>query len=135
MKSLLPKLFIMFFFCAGCTLLPSVLPFIPGGGHQQLQSTTTVQLSENNYRLVKTNVVGSDWGISLLGLFSITSPDAVKAMKQLYEAGDVAAGKPLAIVNVLQQNTAQFYILFSIPTVTFRADVVEFMQATHMPPP
>ncbi len=129
MLKLFPKLLIMFFLC-GCagvsspTISPSFSGF--GGLQSQLQTATTVQLASHNYRIVKTNVVGSDWGISFLGLIPIVSPDYAKAMKRLYVAGDVAEGRPQAIVNVVQQHTAPYFILFSIPRVAIRADVVEF---------
>ena len=129
MKKLFPKLLIICFFCSGCAAfaLPTLLSSgSGGGGQQQLQTMTTVQLTSQNYRIIKTNVVGSDWGIKLLGLFPILSPDYVKAIKQLYEAGGVTEGKPLAIVNVFQQDTSPFFIIFSIPRITIRADVVEF---------
>jgi len=54
-------------------------------------------------------------GITFLGIFPIVSPDYVKAIENLYIAGEVSEGKPLAIVNILQQNTSPFFILFSIP--------------------
>jgi hypothetical protein len=131
MKKLLPKLLIMFF-CTGCAGIssPTISPSFSGFGGQQplLQSTTAVQLTSRNYRIVKTNAVGSDWGINLLGLIPLVSPDYVKVVKELYEAGGVAEGKPQAIVNVVQQQTSPYFILFSIPRITIRADVVEFKE-------
>jgi hypothetical protein len=130
MKPLFPKLFIVCFLYTGCAAVssPSISPSLSflGGGQPLLQATTTVQLASENYRISKTNVVGTDWGINFLGLVPIVSPDYVKVMNQLYEAGGVAEGKPQAIVNILQQNTSAYFILFSIPRITIRADVVEF---------
>lgn len=99
-----------------------------------IQTTTTIRLSTDNYRILKTNVVGTDWGIDILGLIPIVSPDYTKAIAKLYKAGEVAEGKPQAIVNVLQQHTAPYFILFSIPRITFRADVVEFTKSTNTEP-
>jgi hypothetical protein len=59
-----------------------------------------VLLSTENYRILKTNVVDTDWGIDFLGFIPIVSPDYAKAIAMLYKAGDVAEGKPQAIVNV-----------------------------------
>jgi hypothetical protein len=130
MKTLFPKLLIMCYFCTGCAgfALPAISPSVSGGGGQQplLQTTTMVQLTSQNYRIVKTNVVGTDWGVNLLGLVPIVSPKYVTVMKQLYDAGEVAEGKPQAIVNVIQQHSSPYFILFSIPRITIRADVVEF---------
>ena len=134
MSKLLPKLLFMFFFCTGCAAftIPSISPLLSGLGGKQnlLQTTTTVRLTSQNYRIIKTNVVGSDWGINLLGLIPIVSPKYESVMKQLYEAGGVTEGKPQAIVNVIQQNTSPYFILFSITRITIRADVVEFVEPT-----
>jgi hypothetical protein len=94
-------------------------------------AATAADLDDGSVDLTKlsnseTNVVGTDWGIYFLGLVPIVSPQYVKAMKQLYEAGGVAEGSPQAIVNVIQQHTSPYFILFSIPRITIRADVVEF---------
>lgn len=131
MIKLFPKLLIIFF-STGCaafsspTISTSLSGF--GGQHEQLQTTTTVQLTSQNYRILKTNVFGTDWGIDLLGIIPIVSPNCEKAMHQLYEAGGVKEGKPHAIVNVLKQHVSPYFILFSVPRVTIRADVVEFIK-------
>jgi hypothetical protein len=114
--------------------LLSPSPSGSGGQTQGIQATTSVSLATDNYRILKTNVVSTDWGINLLGIFPIISPDYTKAIAKLYTAGEVSEGKPQAIVNILQQNTSPFFILFSIPRITFRADVVEFTKATHPQP-
>ena len=127
MKKLLTA--ILFLLGTGCALpLPAVAPQVGGGQQGALQAQTNVTLARANYRVVKTNVVGTDWGVYFLGVFPIVSPDYVKALKKLYKAGDVTAGKPLALANVIQQHTAPFFILFSVPEITLRADVVEFTQ-------
>ncbi len=91
-----------------------------------MQTTSTVQLSSDNYRIVRTNAVGTDWGINFLGLIPVISPKYEKAINQVYKAGGVAEGKSLAIVNVLQQYTSAYFILFSIPRIRIRAHVVVF---------
>ncbi|MGD0585587.1 MAG: DUF6567 family protein [Oryzomonas sp.] len=140
MKKLFPGLLVLCFLCAGCAIpffsqLTSSSSSGSGGQTQGIQATTTVQLSTDNYRILKTNVVGTDWGINFLGIFPIVSPDYAKAIAKLYIAGEVSEGKPQAIVNILQQNTSPFFILFSIPRIMFRADVVEFTKVTPPQPP
>lgn len=120
----------MFLLCTGCAGVssPTISPSFSGLGGQVplVQTTTTVQLASQSYRILKANAVGSDWGINFLGFVPIVSPQYVKAMRRLYEAGGVTEGKPQAIVNVVQQHTSPYFILFSIPRITIRADVVEF---------
>ncbi len=133
MKRLFPKLVILFSFCTGCaaasshSISPSFSVF-DGGGQPTMQTTTTVQLTSGNYRIAKTSAVGTDWGINFLGLIPIVSPQYVKAMNQLYKDGGVVEDKPQALVNILQQYTSAYFILFSIPRITIRADVVEFLK-------
>ncbi len=86
-------------------------------------------MATKNYKIVKTNVVGTSWGFSLLAFISLMSPDYAEAMAQLYQAGGITEGKAQAIVNVVQQNTSAYFILFGIPRITVRADVVEFTEA------
>lgn len=131
MKKLLPRLLILCSLCTGCAAplfsqLPIISPSLSGGQAPGIQATTTVSLAADNYKILKSNVVGTDWGVSLLGIIPIVSPDNAKAFARLNLAGEVYGGTPRAVVNILQQNTAPFFILFSIPRITFRADVVEF---------
>ena len=133
MNKLSLRLLIICFLCTGCAIplpIPSLSSSGSGGHTQGIQATTTVMLTTENYRILKTNVVGTDWGINFLGIIPIVSPDYSKAITMLYKAGEVSEGKPQAIANVLEQHTSPFFILFSIPRITFRADVVEFTKAT-----
>lgn len=118
----------MFAGCAAVPLLPLVSPFL-SGQQPQVSTTTSVQLAAQNYKIVKTNAVGTSWGFSLLGFISLMPLDHTEAMAQLYQAGGITEGKPQAIVNVLQQNSSTYFILFGIPRITVRADVVEFTEA------
>ena len=131
----LPRLLLVCFLCSSCAIplssqLPNLSSSFSGGQIQEIQASTSVSLASDNYRILKTNVVGSDWGISFLGILPIVSPDSAKAMAKLYKAGGVSEGKPQAIVNLLQQSTSPYFILFSIPKIMYRADVVEFTKAT-----
>jgi hypothetical protein len=85
MKSLFPILLLygLFAGCAAVPLLPLVSPFL-SGQQPQAATTTSVQLATKNYKIVKTNVVGTSWGFSFLGFISLTSPDYAEAMAQLY---------------------------------------------------
>lgn len=136
MRNLLVLLLLLTLLSAGCALpLPGISPSVSGGHQQDLKTITTVELAGNNYRLVRTNVIGTDWGISFLGLIPIVSPDYTKAIAKLYKNGAVSEGRPLALVNVLQQHTAPFFLLFSIPRITFRADVIEYSAPPLATPP
>jgi hypothetical protein len=47
----------------------------------------------------------------------------------------MAEGKALALINVIQQSSAPYFILFSLPETTFRADVVEFVDTLPLQRP
>ena len=123
----------------GCAPLPP-LPFtLPSGptssGQTSVLTQTEVHLAQRNYRIVKTQVVGTSQGFALLGLITLKPPDATEALARLYQAGDMAEGHALALVNVLQHSSAPYFILFSLPQITFRADVVEFVDTVPVQRP
>ncbi|WP_460595191.1 DUF6567 family protein [Geomonas sp. Red276] len=91
-----------------------------------MQTNTLVQLNGQNYRIVKTNVTGSSRGFSLLGFITVVSPNYIKAVQHLYKEAGITEGRALAIANIAQQDTAPYFVLFSLPKITLRADVIEF---------
>jgi hypothetical protein len=110
-------------------------------------NVTNVQLTEGNYEVVATDVHGSATAGYLLGVSGGLGPSTtalavarVSGDGQLYRAaldnlwaqvrdqhGDVE-GKGLALVNVRYDVNALNLILYTQPTVTVRADVVEFTE-------
>jgi hypothetical protein len=104
------------------------------GGEKQsgVLHATQVQLVGNNYRVLQTNIVAKSGGFKLLGNISIKSPSYVKAMSRLYAKAEVAEGSSQALANVVHETGGINFILFSIPKIRVRADLVEF---TDMPRP
>jgi hypothetical protein len=110
-------------------------------------NVTDVQLTEDNYEIVATDVHGSATAGYLLGVSGGFGPSTtalalarVSGDGQLYQAalanlweqvrgqyGDVE-GENLALVNVRYDVSALNLILYTQPTVTVRADVVEFTE-------
>ena len=87
---------------------------------------TNVDLSKGNYRVVKANAVGTSSGFRLLGLIPLSSPRYTAAMSDMYKKAGLEEGKAQALVNVSQERSTAYLILFSIPRLTIRADIVEF---------
>jgi hypothetical protein len=98
----------------------------PGQGDAQLLSQTHVTLTGDNYTIVQQNLIGQSKGFKLLGLFSFRSASYTEAMSQLYSRARVENGRPQALANVLHEKTSSNFILFSIPRVRIRADLIEF---------
>ncbi|MGD0651331.1 MAG: DUF6567 family protein [Verrucomicrobiia bacterium] len=88
---------------------------------------TAVGLSANNYRVIQPGAKGGSSGFSLLGIIPITSPSFAVAKERLYKSvGQEVKGRSIALANQTQDKSGLYLILFSIPTVTITADVIEF---------
>jgi hypothetical protein len=134
----LSRLLCVWFLVTGCAPIPPLpftLPLPSGSGQTSVLTLTEVNLAQRNYRVVRTNVAGTSRGFALLGLISVKPPNAIEAFARLYEAGGISEGTALALINVLQHSSAPYFILFSLPAITFRADVVEFVDTLPLQRP
>ena len=97
-------------------------------GHQSssAHTQTSVNLAEGNFSVVKTNVVGSSKGFSLLGLIPIYPATVTKAMGRLYAQAGMEEGRPKTVAHLVIEHSSVYFLLFSIPETTVRADIVEF---------
>lgn len=123
----------------GCSsLVPVAAPVLSsyGSGNAAVQSQTSVNLSSNNFIVTRTNIVGSSEGFNLLGLIPIYPARLNTAMDRLYAQSGIEPGSTKALANLTIERTSTFWILFSIPETTIRAQVVEFMpqsMSTNLP--
>ena len=105
----------------------SVLGGCSGTGDFQQSTDTSVSLERNNYKLIKSGAVGRSSGFKLLGIIPIVSPSYAEAKRDLYQsAGQTLEGRSIALANQTQDKSSIYLVLFSIPTITFSADIVEF---------
>jgi len=88
---------------------------------------TSVDLSRDNYRVVTANAIGESSGFKLLGIIPFKSPRYTEAMSDLYLRSGLEEGRAQALANVSQERSTMYVILFSIPKLTVRADIVEFL--------
>ena len=88
--------------------------------------STNVSLNKNNYRVIKQAAQGIDTGFNLLGFIPIVPVTYGNAMANLYK-GVNTEGKSAALINVNKDYGATYLVLFSIPSITITADVVEFL--------
>jgi hypothetical protein len=128
MKSL--KILSILWLLTGCAAalpaLPALSGLIPAANGTHILTTTTVNLSRKNFKIVKANAFGSSVGFSFLGIFILNSPSYEEALTQLYRSADVSEGKSQALVNVMHEQTSTYFILFALPKITVCADVIEF---------
>jgi hypothetical protein len=114
----------------GCAVLAPVSALIGGsqGGASGLQvhEQTSVNLARDNFVLVKTNVVGRSKGFSLLGFITMCPATLTKAMSRMYDAAQMRPGEPQTVAHLIIEHSSSYWILFGIPKVEVRADIVEF---------
>jgi outer membrane PBP1 activator LpoA protein len=88
---------------------------------------TSVNLSRNNYKVIKAAARGDSSGFNLLGIIPLASPSYANAKTALYKSvQEPLNGKAVALANQMEERHGTYLILFSIPTLTLTADVIEF---------
>jgi hypothetical protein len=114
-------------FAAACSILLCLATGCASIGHISGQTGTDVQLSKNNYKVIKAGAKGESSGFSLLGIIPLSSPNYADAKEALYKSvGEPLTGKSVALANQTQDSSILYLVLFSIPKVTITADVIEF---------
>jgi hypothetical protein len=117
----------------GCTSVSSAGPSIlnPFGQAQDpAHIQTSVNLAEGNFTVVKTNLTGHSTGFSLLGLIPIVPPKFTKAMGVVYAKAEIQEGESKTLANMIIEHSGSYWILFSLPEIIVRADVVRFNPQT-----
>ena len=91
---------------------------------------TQVNLTHANYKMIKAGAEGRSYGFRfLLGIIPITAPNTAAARADLYRnVGESVNGKSVALINVIEDRSTTWLLLFSIPKLVITGDVVEFTQ-------
>ena len=88
---------------------------------------TGVQLTQSNYKMIKTAAKGQSSGFRLFGIIPLASTSYAEAKDSLYRSvGEPLAGRAVALANQTEDRSSLYLILFSIPKLTVTADVIEF---------
>ena len=115
---------------SGCAAVGPLTGALGGAGPAasvEIHSQTSIKLQEGNFVTVRTNVVGSSKGFKLLGFITLYPATLNKAMNRLYADAEVQHGRPQTLAHLIVEHSGIYVILFSIPQVTARADLVEFL--------
>jgi len=116
-----------------CLIIVSlILLFIAGcvSSTRNLSNYTeiNVDLSKRNFRVVKPNLIGESYGFRLLGIIPIVSTSYNRAMTDLSSQANIStnisATEKTVLVGTVEE-THTFLILFSVPKLTIRADLIE----------
>lgn len=96
-------------------------------GGSKAGTGTAVNLSGNNYRVVRAGVSGTSCGFYLLGFIPISPATYAGAKSALLKrAGMSIIGRSIAIANQTEDRSNLYLIAFSIPRITLTGDIVEF---------
>jgi len=116
--------------CAGMAAsssLPESLSSLnPNTTALEIHNQTELRLTEGNFSVAKTNVVGEARGFALLGFITMVPARFQTAMDRLYTKAEMQTGQAQTLGNIIMEKTSAYWILFSIPRISVRADVVEF---------
>jgi hypothetical protein len=78
--------------------------------------------------VVKANAIGTSSGFKLFCFIPFAAPTYNEAMSNLYKEAGITEGRAQTLTNVTQENSNLYLLLFSIPKLTIRADVIEFTE-------
>lgn len=128
---------------AGCLMMSGCAALVPAGSvispllgpapPLQVTENTSVSLGRDNFVLVKTNVVGRSRGFSLLGFITIWPATLTKAMNRMYASAQMRPGESQTLAHFAVERTGSYWILYGIPRVEVRADVVQFVPEVKTP--
>lgn len=91
-----------------------------------LNASPDVVLAGDNFEVVKSNVVGKSRGLALLGFIPIVEPTRIKALSHMHAWAGLETGRPQALANLVEERSQLNLLLFQVPEISIRADVVEF---------
>jgi hypothetical protein len=115
----------------GCAAVAPLAGTLVGGASPaatlQIQSQTSVKLETGNFVTVRTNVVGESKGFKLLGFITLYPATYNKAMNRLYAKAEAEEGHSQTLAHLAVEHSGIYVVLFSIPRVTVRADLIEFL--------
>jgi hypothetical protein len=114
--------------CAAASALPSVTSLLPTDSAAGIYSQTVVKMQEGNFVLVRAHLAGQCKGFSLLGFITIVPAKYTEALDQLYAQAHLRPGSSQTLAHLVVERSADYWVLFSIPEISVRADVVEFAQ-------
>ena len=97
---------------------------------------TEISLTRANYKMVQAGAEGRSYGFRfLLGIIPITAPSTAAARSDLYHnVGQSVNGRSVALINVTEDRSTTWLLLFSVPKIVITGDVVEFQNESQPPP-
>jgi hypothetical protein len=117
----------------GCAALAPMAPaagsLLTGPPAPELHEQTSVNLAQDNFLVVRTNVYGQSKGFSLLGFITIVPANLTTAINRMYASAQISLYRPQTVANSIVERSSSYWILFGIPKAEVHADIVEFRPA------
>ena len=89
--------------CAAAAALPvASMVSSPNASALEIHNNTNVRLQEQNFVVLKNNVVGQSSGFSLLGILTIVPASFTTAMSRLCAQAELQSGRPQTMVNLIK---------------------------------
>lgn len=89
---------------------------------------TQVQLSQKNFKVVRSGVMGTAECWYVLNVFPLDDTELYKrAMNEIRKKADIQ-GESYAIINITQDFSASTYFFVGRAAVTLTADIIEFTE-------
>ncbi len=101
-------------------------------GDMPSATQSATHLDRANFRVIKASARGEDGGFFLLGFIPIVTPSLSDATDRLMQ-GISAEGRAISLTNVTQERQNMYLVLFSLPKIVVRADVIEFLDEEATP--
>lgn len=113
--------------CAAVAPISSAVSSLNTSPTLQIFNSTQLRLQQKNFVVVKSNVMGQSRGFALFGFITIVPARFSKAMNRLNAQADLKPGTSRTLENLVLEKDSSFFLLFSIPRTSIRADVIEFV--------
>jgi hypothetical protein len=118
----------------GCAAVAPLTSMVTSSGlisSDQVHSETSIRLEQANFVTVRTNVIGTSKGFKLLGFITLRPATLHTAMSRMYASAEAQPGRPQVFANLIVEHSGVYVILFSIPEVTTRADLIEYIDVSQ----
>jgi hypothetical protein len=85
-----------------------------------------VSIDRANFRVVKNNIRGEDYGFYFLGIIPMPWPSRADAMDRVNDQLN-SEGHAVTLVNMTEERQTVWFIVGSVKKIVVRADAIEFL--------
>jgi hypothetical protein len=98
-----------------------------GANYPSPATVTEITLKENDFKVVKSHMVGKAQCTYLFGAIPFDDPSIYsKALSQIRDQIQPHEGRPIQLVNYTEDSVDTNYFVFAVRRITITADAIEF---------